>query len=170
MSDEHTPEVAPAPAAEQPVQPETPAEKSYSEAEVNAKIADAIKRRLSDYGALKEKAAKLDQLEAEQMSATEKLAKERDEALAKVADFEARTKAAELSALRVKVGSAKGLPAAYIDRLIGEDEESIAADADKLLAAMPKVDPSVPAAVHDVVAADPKDKDPFLKGLLGATK
>lgn len=55
---------------------------------------------------------------------------------ARKADQEARA-AAELTALKTRIGSDKGLPAALVARLSGTDEESIAADADALLAAVP---------------------------------
>lgn len=49
-----------------------------------------------------------------------------------------RIRAQELAALRQRVANEKGVPAALAERLIGDTEEEIAADAEKLVAAMPR--------------------------------
>lgn len=54
------------------------------------------------------------------------------------ADLNARIAAQELAALRQKVAAEKGLPPALADRLQGETADDIAADADALLAALPR--------------------------------
>lgn len=65
-----------------------------------------------------------------------------DEA-ARAADLESRIKAQELMILRQRIATEKGLPAALVDRLQGETPEELAADADVLLAAIPR--PTAPA-------------------------
>jgi hypothetical protein len=138
---------------------------------INARDRRADRERIAAQEAelttAREKAARLDALEAEQLTAVEKEKARADAAEAALAESTARVKAAELQALRVKVGSEKGLPSALVNRLTGEDEESIAADADAILASIPA--PGVPPAVHDVMAADPAKTDPFIAGLRGVT-
>ena len=65
-----------------------------------------------------------------------------DEA-ARAAELENRIKAQELALMRQRVATEKGLPAALVDRLQGETPEELAADADVLLAAIPR--PTAPA-------------------------
>jgi hypothetical protein len=55
---------------------------------------------------------------------------------------EARAKAAELSGIKVRIGAKLALPAELMDRLRGETEEEIEADAKVILAVIPK-----PAAI-----------------------
>jgi hypothetical protein len=52
---------------------------------------------------------------------------------------EAKAKAAELAALRGKVGTKYKLPETLIDRLQGDTEEALEADAKALAAALPKM-------------------------------
>jgi DNA repair exonuclease SbcCD ATPase subunit len=50
-----------------------------------------------------------------------------------------KTAAADrLNAIKTRIGTSKGLPSELIERLSGDDEETIAADADKIIAAFPK--------------------------------
>ena len=50
----------------------------------------------------------------------------------KVADYEAKVKALEMSQIRAKIAAEFELPAALADRLAGEDEEELRADAERL--------------------------------------
>lgn len=99
--------------------------------------------------------AELDALKAAQAQAAEKAAaeqgeyqklweaeKKRAEAEAgRAAELEARIKAQETAMVRQRIATAKGLPLALAERLQGETEEEIIADADALLKVLP-----VPAA------------------------
>lgn len=51
---------------------------------------------------------------------------------------EARAKTAELASIKVRIGAKLALPAGLLDRLRGETEEEIEADAKTLLAVIPK--------------------------------
>lgn len=163
MSDEQNAPVVEAPAPETTPE-EKPAEKVYTQSEVEKMLQKRL-GKFGDYDEIKAKAAKADELEAAQMSEIEKATKRAEQAEAKAAEIETRAKAAELAALRTRIGSEKGLPGALIDRLHGEDEETIRTDADALLAAMPKSStPPLPGAVNDV-DEDPAKSDPFLAGM-----
>lgn len=89
-----------------------------------------------------EKAKEYDTFKASQMSELEKAQAEAADLKAKLEEMTASQKAAELSAIKARVGLEKNLPPALIDRLQGEDEKSIAADADKLLASIPSDGPT----------------------------
>lgn len=72
---------------------------------------------------------------------------EMDKATQRATDAEARANKLEQTALRQKVALTKGLPANLVDRLQGDDEDSLIADADSLLALLktptsPRADPS----------------------------
>lgn len=84
--------------------------------------------------------ARLDELEAANLSELEKAQKQAADAAARLTEYE-RTN------LRQRVALAKGLPSSLVDRLRGDTEDEIAADADELLAMVnaprsPKPDPS----------------------------
>lgn len=82
--------------------------------------------------------AKLEALETAKLSDAEKADKRiRDLEEAVKAEQEAR-KSSDLGALRARIGAEKGLPPAFIARLQGEDEDTIASDADELLKAIPE--------------------------------
>ena len=97
-------------------------EKKYITA---AREAEELKKKLAEY-------------ETRDLSELEKAQKEAADAKAALETENAARRKAELMALRTRIGAEKGLPAAFIDRLTGDDEESIIADAEKLLAAIPK--------------------------------
>lgn len=74
-------------------------------------------------------AERLAKIEADKLTAEEKLTKERDEALAKLSTF-------ELAHIRREVATEKKLPAYLANRLQGSTREEMAADADTLLKEM----------------------------------
>jgi DNA repair ATPase RecN len=100
----------------------------------NEDFAKSVKDAIKERDDLK---ARIDAIESEKLTEAEKAEK-------RLAELEARLSAAEkaridadLKALRARIGAEKKLPAALIDRLVGDDEESISADADALLEALP---------------------------------
>lgn len=85
---------------------------------------DARKRAEDEAKALR---ARLDDIEAANMTELEKAQKA-------ARDAQAELSALQLESLRHRVALEKGLPANLVDRLRGESEADIAADADALLA------------------------------------
>jgi len=102
--------------------------KAMSRKNEDDKKANAEKAKLAD-----DLQAKLDAAEASKLTEAEKAAKSIADLAKSVEDLKASSAASELAALRVRVGAAKGVPAKMIDRLRGNDETSIAADADEIL-------------------------------------
>jgi TolA-binding protein len=161
-----TPEAAPTTETTQEAQ------RTFTQEDVNRILAndkrkerEALTSLQTEIVTLREKAAKLDQYETEQMTAVEKANREREEALQRLNEYEQRAKAAEITAMRVKVGAELGLPAALAERLAGEDVESIKADAEAIVAALPKPTAQVPAVVNDTIDSDLNNQDPFLVGM-----
>jgi len=136
------PAVVPEPAPVVPATPEKaePAEKLYTKAERDAAIAVAVKDRLgdTDLKALRDRAKRADELEAERLSDVEKAEKAAADEKARADKAEADLAAERLSALRMRIGTEKGLHVELAARLVGDDEATIMLDADKLLAVLPK--------------------------------
>ena len=127
---------------------------------------DRYKVQVAD---LSEKARKLDDIEESKKSELEKLAD-------KLSTAESRAQTAEANLLRYSVAAAKGVPSDAVDRLRGETEEELAADADKLLELLrPQPITGVPNASRrqgvsetpGLAADDPLTRD--LKAKLGIT-
>lgn len=92
------------------------------------KRALAAERKRADDAEKASKAlqAQIDQIEAAKLSDLEKAQKT-------AADATATATKAQVEAARLRVAMAKGIPVALVDRLRGNTEEEIAADADELL-------------------------------------
>lgn len=108
----------------------TGGEKTFTQAELDAQIAQRLEReraKYSDYDAIKAKAAKFDEAEAARKS-------ELQQALEQAADYKAKLDAREkeiaTANARGKVSSETGVPAQL---LVGDTEEACKAYADKLL-------------------------------------
>jgi hypothetical protein len=119
----------------------THVEKTYTQAEhdadmakqrIDAKAGKAAIARVAELEAAAQKLADAEKSEAELLKA--EIAK-RDAA---IAERDAAIAKRDLDALRARIGTEKGLSAELASRLVGDDEDSIGLDADKLLAAIPK--------------------------------
>jgi hypothetical protein len=71
---------------------------------------------------------------------------------AKAADAEGRAKKAKISGVRTRVAARHNLPDEFIDRLVGETEEEIETDVQKLLEAMSTPPPAPPVTRTDAQA------------------
>lgn len=103
--------------------------KTFTQDQVNDLLARQkgdVQRKFSDYDTLKDKASKLDEMEAASQSEVEKLT-------SKLAKAEERASTAEGRLVRFQVATEKKLPAELVERLQGSTPEELAADADKLL-------------------------------------
>jgi len=111
-------------------------EKTYTQAEYNAAAAKARKESAEEAKAGKAAITRLAEIEAKSLSEAQKAEKRIAEMEKRIADGEAAREAAELASMRARIGAAKKVPASLIDRLVGDDEASISADADAVLAAI----------------------------------
>lgn len=139
-----TPEGAPQSTGGAEPKPDTPAEgKTFTQAELDAIVQDRIQRERKKYDGfddLKAKAAKLDELEDAQRSDLERLETRATEAEGKLTPLQQEN-------ARLKVAVQKGLVgdrAFLVDRLKGETEEELSADADELLKQFPATDTTPP--------------------------
>lgn len=121
------------------------------EDDVNGTLSDAGKRALSEERKARtaaERAAKAAQKQLDEVSKRLTAFEDRDKtdlqrATEAVAAAEKRAAEAEQKLLRQRVAADKKLPPALADRLRGSTEEEMAADADALLAGLPK--PNTPS-------------------------
>ena len=105
-------------------------ERTFTQAEMNAIIADRLSReraKYADYDALKEKA---DQFDAAQEAGKTELQKANERAAALQTQVDALTRANEVREVRGKVSAATGVPA---ELLSGETEEACKAQVQAIL-------------------------------------
>lgn len=138
---------------QEPPAPDAGSDLDKTRAELNRANKEAAERRV----ALKQAQDELTALKAAQTQAEQAALAERGEyqklyeaEKQKAADLEkaaaemqSRIKQQELAALRQRVANEKGLPATLAERLQGETAEELAADAETLLAAIPR--PTAPS-------------------------
>ena len=106
---------------------ETQGEKTFTQSELNAIIADRIsevKQKYSDYDDLKAKATKFDEAEEASKSELQKATEARDA-------LQAELDKVRVDATRSRVAASKGLP---VDLITGKTEEECTAQADAILA------------------------------------
>ena len=106
---------------------ETQGEKTFTQSELNAIIADRIsevKEKYGDYDDLKAKAQKFDEAEEASKSELQRVTESRDA-------LQAELEKVRAEAVRNKVAANKGLP---VDLVTGSTEEECNAQADAILA------------------------------------
>jgi uncharacterized protein (DUF885 family) len=100
------------------------------------KVRLKTQQEFGDYDALKAKAAKLDEIEAAQLSENEKLQKQIADMQRQVETKEQEVRQAALNTLRLKVGTELGLPTVLSELLRGEDADAMKEHAETLLGAI----------------------------------
>lgn len=110
--------------------------RTFSQADIDRIVTE----RLAKEKAKSEAAVKRAQEEAEAKRLAEQgeFQKLYEQAQAKMQEAEERARALELAGIRRDVAARLNLPAGLVDRLRGEDEAAIEADAKALIAALPK--------------------------------
>lgn len=111
------------------------------------------KEKYSDYDKIKARNAELEEKIGTLESTIEESGNAAKTHEQTVAELNAKIAGYETSSLRTRIALQNGLPLDLADRLVGEDEESIKADAERLAAFM-KPKPPVPPL---------KDSEPSLK-------
>ncbi|MDA8186651.1 MAG: DUF4355 domain-containing protein [Dehalococcoidales bacterium] len=110
-------------------------EKTFTQAELDAIIAERLKRereRYKDFDAYKKAAEEYQKLREAQMSETEKLQAKLAEYERQIIEKEREAAEARLESLRLKVLDEMGLPKAWAQRIFGTTEEEIRQDAEEL--------------------------------------
>lgn len=110
---------------------------TMTQAKLDRLIAGRVKQaeaKFADYGDLKAAAARLAEVERENMTASERLQAERDAAVSASDKASADLAAALLANTRMRVAMEANLPVDLMDRLKGDSEDALREDAEKLLA------------------------------------
>lgn len=134
-------------------------ERTFSQADMDALAAkirnearESTKRQIAaDYGdleALKAAKARLDELEAAELSEAEKLKRQIADLTAAQEAAQRQAKEAEQRAERLRVGLELGLPPVMAERLIGDDADAMKADAQRLLDALTEAGRPVLPDIH----------------------
>jgi hypothetical protein len=135
-----------------------PNDKTFTQAELDKIVADRLtkeRKKYEGFDDFKDKARKLDELEAKKLEESGEFQKllERERAehaaelekqKAKLAEIEANAKAKEIEVLRVKIASEKGISVELADRLRGNTEEELRADAEAMSAFLAPANPEPP--------------------------
>ena len=124
-----------APTGAEPGQPTEPA-RTFTQADLDRIVAERLERAERKAQEKAEK-AKAD-AEAKALQEQGKFQELFEQAQAKLQEAEERARALELAGIRRDVAARLNLPAGLVDRLRGEDEAAIEADAKALIAALPK--------------------------------
>lgn len=101
--------------------------------EARRAVMNDLAEKYGDLDELKQAREELEKRRQAEMSEVEKLQAERQKLLDQLSAKEQEAKAATLTALRLKVGQALGLPPTLASRLQGETEEDIQADAEAVM-------------------------------------
>lgn len=97
-----------------------------------AKAVKEAAEKYANYDEYKQKAADFDKKEsawADQIKAKDETIKAKDD---EIASLTANVKVAKMEATKMRVATENGIPLQLADRLSGDDEEAIAADAQKM--------------------------------------
>lgn len=118
-------------------------EAAFTQADVDRIVKERLEREKAKAQEREQKARE----EAERKAAEEqgKFKELYEATLAKAEQAEQQRKALELQMLRNKVAQDVGIPGALADRLRGETQEELEADAKQLLETLPKSDPKAPS-------------------------
>ncbi len=109
--------------------------KTFTQDQLNQHLArqkGEVERKYEGFDDLKAKADEFDKLKDSQRSDLERLAGERDKVASDRDTVKAQADAQALENMKLRVGIAKGLKPELIDRLRGDSQEDLEADAEEL--------------------------------------
>ncbi|WP_162012505.1 capsid assembly scaffolding protein Gp46 family protein [Streptococcus sp. S784/96/1] len=102
------------------------------------------REKYADYDQLKARVTELESENGALKSAAEASKTALSERDSKIADFEKQVAGYETATLRTRIALANGLPYDLADRLVGDDEVSLTADAERLAGMLKPVEPTEP--------------------------
>lgn len=150
-----------------PADPPKNTEKSFTKEDIDAAI-EKERKKFADYEDLKKSKQELDELKKSQLSESEKIKAELDVAKAELEKKAAEIKSMKIMQLRAKLCNEAGLPAAFADRIIGDDEAAIKKDIEavkEIIPATPVGGKGAPADGGDT--ATKKSGDPLRDAVAG---
>ncbi|HEL2424238.1 TPA: DUF4355 domain-containing protein [Streptococcus suis] len=125
------------------------------------------KEKYADYDQVKARVSELEKENGVLKSAAESSKANTADFEKQIAELQGQVKNYESKDLRLRVAVAKGLPIELADRLAGDDEEAIKADAERLASFMKPTEPTPPmASTEPNVPKDVNNNRELFRGMV----
>ena len=124
------------------------------------------KEKYADYDQLKTRVSDLEKENGVLKSAAEASKNSAADYDKQIADLKKQVASYETASLRTRIALQNGLPYDLADRLVGDNEEALKADAERLAGFMKPVEPAAPPKSNEPNVGNANDKDAALKEML----
>ena len=124
------------------------------------------KEKYADYDQLKTRVSDLEKENGVLKSAAEASKNSAADYDKQIADLKKQVASYETASLRTRIALQNGLPYDLADRLVGDNEEALKADAERLAGFMKPVEPAVPPKSNEPNVGNANDEDAALKEML----
>ena len=124
------------------------------------------KEKYADYDQLKTRVSDLEKENGVLKSAAEASKNSAADYDKQIADLKKQVASYETASLRTRIALQNGLPIDLADRLQGNDEESLKADAERLASFVKPAEPKAPPKSNEPNVGSENDEDAALKGML----
>ena len=124
------------------------------------------KEKYADYDQLKTRVSDLEKENGVLKSAAEASKNSAADYDKQIADLKKQVASYETAALQTRIALQNGLPIDFADRLQGNDEESLKADAERLASFVKPAEPKAPPKSNEPNVGSENDEDAALKGML----
>ena len=124
------------------------------------------KEKYADYDQLKTRVSDLEKENGALKSAAEASKTSAADYDKQIANLKKQVAGYETASLRTRIALQNGLPYDLADRLVGDDEEAIKADAERLAGFMKPTEPAAPTKSNEPNVGNSNDEDAALKGML----
>ena len=124
------------------------------------------KEKYADYDQLKTRVSDLEKENGVLKSAAEASKNSAADYDKQISDLNKQVASYETASLRTRIALQNGLPIDLADRLQGNDEESLKADAERLASFVKPAEPKAPPKSNEPNVGSENDEDAALKGML----
>lgn len=124
------------------------------------------KEKYADYDQLKTRVSDLEKENGVLKSAAEASKNSAADYDKQIADLKKQVASYETASLRTRIALQNSLPYDLADRLVGDDEEAIKADAERLAGFLKPAKPAAPTKSNEPNVGNSNDEDAALKGML----
>lgn len=135
------------------------------DAAIKARLARE-KEKYADYDQIKSCVTELEKENGSLKSTLEASNQSKADTDKQIADLQEKVTGYETAALRTRIALQNGLPIDLADRLQGNDEESLKADAERLASFVKPAEPKAPPKSNEPNVGSENDEDAALKGML----
>lgn len=124
------------------------------------------KEKYADYDQLKTRVSDLEKENGALKSAAEASKTSAADYDKQITNLKKQVAGYETANLRTRIALQNGLPYDLADRLVGDDEEAIKADAERLAGFLKPAEPAAPTKSNEPNVGNSNDEDAALKGML----